>query len=199
MARNLTPVLKRCRSLDLSPAVLGIRKKPSIRNKNMNQRRKISEYGLQLREKQRAKFIYGVLEKQFRRLYERAAKAPGITGETLLCLLEQRLDNVVYRAGLVRTRPEARQFVAHGHVLVDGRRVDIPSYEVHPGQVVSIREKTRASDHFKALQTETEGMLVPKWLSVDRGTASVDVIQLPAREDLDFEIQEHLIVELYSK
>lgn len=199
MARNLTPVLKRCRSLELNPAVLGIRKKPSIRSKNGNQRRKISEYGLQLREKQRAKFIYGVLEKQFHRLYERAAKAPGITGETLLRLLEQRLDNVVYRAGFVRTRPEARQLVAHGHVLVDGKRVDIPSYEVNPGQTVSIREKTRASDHFKAVQAETQGNLVPKWLSVDRGTSSANLAQLPAREDIDFDIQEHLIVELYSK
>lgn len=199
MARDRTPVLKRCRSLDLSPAVLGIKKKPSIRGKNINQRRKMSEYGLQLREKQRAKFIYGVLEKQFHSLYLRAAKAPGITGESLLRLLEQRLDNVVYRAGFVRTRPEARQFVTHGHVLVNGKRVDIPSYEVKQGDSISIREKTRGTDHFKALQAETEGSLVPKWLSVDRGTATAEVADAPQRDDLDFEIEEHLIVELYSK
>lgn len=199
MARDRTPVLKKCRALGIEPSVLGITKKPSKKGKNVNTRRKVSEYGLQLREKQKAKFIYGLLEKQFHNLYQKAVKIPGETGENLITLLEQRLDNVVYRIGFARTRAEARQFVGHGHVLVNGKKVDIPSYSVRTGDVISIREKSISSQHVKDVLAETEKTLVPKWLNVDQNNHTASVLAVPTKEDIDFELEERLIVELYSK
>lgn len=199
MARDRTPVLKKCRALGIEPSVLGITKKPSKKGKNVNTRRKVSEYGLQLREKQKAKFIYGLLEKQFHNLYQKAVKIPGETGENLITLLEQRLDNVVYRIGFARTRAEARQFVGHGHVLVNGKKVDIPSYSVRTGDVISIREKSISSQHVKDVLAETEKTLVPKWLNVDQDNHTASVLAVPTKEDIDFELEERLIVELYSK
>ncbi|WP_099205569.1 30S ribosomal protein S4 [Scatolibacter rhodanostii] len=199
MARERTPVLKKCRALGIEPSVLGITKKPSKKGKNVNTRRKVSEYGLQLREKQKAKFIYGLLEKQFHNLYLKATKMPGMAGENLLSLLEQRLDNTIYRIGFARTRAEARQFVCHGHVLVNGKKVDIASVRVKPGDVISIREKSIASTHVKDVLAETEKTLVPKWLNVNRDKHSAEVLAIPTKEDIDFELNERLIVELYSK
>ena len=200
MARDRTPVLKRCRALGIEPSVLGLSKKPSIRHKDTNQRpKKMSEYGMQLREKQKAKFVYGILEKPFRHLYERAIKMKGLAGENLLQLLERRLDNVVYRLGFTRTRPEARQFVSHGHVLVNGKRVDIPSYEVKPGEVVSIREKSRSSSHVKDMHEATARVLLPSWLTLDDDRFTGTVTGLPPRGDIDFDINERLIIELFSK
>ncbi len=199
MARERTPVLKKCRALGIEPSVLGITKKPSKKGKNVNTRRKVSEYGLQLREKQKAKFIYGLLEKQFHNLYLKATKLPGMAGENLITLLEQRLDNTVYRIGFARTRAEARQFVCHGHVLVNGNKVDIASYAVKPGDVISIREKSISSTHVKDVLAETEKNLTPKWVNVNRDKHSAEVIAVPTKEDIDFELNERLIVELYSK
>lgn len=197
MAVDRTPVLKRCRQLDIDPIVMGINKKSNRQPKR--QRRQESEYGRQLREKQKAKFIYGVLEKQFRGYYERARKRPGITGENLLVILESRLDNVVFRLGFARTRKEARQSVRHGHFTVNGRRVDIPSYQVKPGDVVAVGEKFRDLLPIKEALISSERFEVPGWLEVDIEKLSGNVISLPTREQISGDIKEQLIVELYSK
>ncbi len=197
MARNMQPVLKRCRTLGIDPSVMGIDKK-SKRNPKPA-RRKQSEYGLQLTEKQKVKFIYGMLEKQFRKYYEMAVKMPGITGENLLQILESRLDNVIFRLGLANTRRESRQMVSHGHVLVNGKRLDIPSYRVKVGDVITLKESTKSSERIKDIVEANSTRAVPKWLDMDKNTLSAKVIALAAREDIDFEVEEHLIVELYSK
>ena len=198
MAVNRDPILKRCRALDLSPAVLGYDKK-SNRNPNGNKRKKESEYASQLKEKQKLKFIYGVLEKQFYHYYELATKEEGIAGENLLKLLESRLDNVVFRMGMACTRREARQLVAHGHFLVNGKRVDIPSYSVKVGDVISLSEKSKKSEKFKQIAEGTADRLTPAWLDVNKEQGSAKVLRAPVKEDLDYEVEEHLIVELYSK
>lgn len=197
MARNMQPVLKRCRTLGIDPSVMGIDKK-SKRNPRPT-RRKQSEYGLQLTEKQKVKFIYGMLEKQFRKYYEMAVKMPGITGENLLQILESRLDNVIFRLGLANTRRESRQMVSHGHVLVNGKRLDIPSYRVKVGDVITLKDSTKSSDRIKDIVEANSTRTVPKWLDMDKNTLSAKVIALAARDDIDFEVAEHLIVELYSK
>lgn len=197
MAKNMQPVLKRCRTLGIEPAVMGVHKSS---NKNPAKgRKKQSEYGLQLNEKQKVKFIYGVLEKQFRKYYVMATKKHGITGEELLSILETRLDNVVFRLGLANTRREARQIVNHGHILVNGKKVDIPSYIVKAGDVVALREKSKASQRMKDIAEANASRAVPKWLDMDKNTQTGKVIALPTREDIDYEVEEHLIVELYSK
>ena len=197
MARNMQPVLKRCRTLGIDPSVMGIDKK-SKRNPKPT-RRKQSEYGLQLTEKQKVKFIYGMLEKQFRKYYEMAVKMPGITGENLLQILESRLDNVIFRLGLANTRRESRQMVSHGHILVNGKRLDIPSYRVKVGDVITLKESTKSSDRMKDIVEANSTRTVPKWLDMDKNTLSGKVIALAQRDDIDFEVAEHLIVELYSK
>ncbi|MBE7025220.1 MAG: 30S ribosomal protein S4 [Ruminococcaceae bacterium] len=197
MARNTQPILKRCRTLGIEPSVMGIHKSSNRNPKPM--KRKQSEYGRQLTEKQKVKFIYGMLEKQFRKYYEIAVKMPGITGENLLTLLESRLDNVVFRLCFANTRRESRQMVNHGHILVNGKRVDIPSYIVKEGDVISIAEKSRGMAGIKAILEKTEGRVTPKWLEVDRENATGKVVALAKRDDIDFEVQETLIVELYSK
>ena len=195
MATNRDPILKRCRSLDIDPGHLGIFKE-SKRQPRRNMR-KMSEYGLQLREKQRAKFIYGMQEKQFRNTFEKASKKKGITGENLLIMLEERLDNVVYRLGLSTTRREARQLVVHRHFTVNGKIVNIPSYQVKPGDVIKVREKSQSSPKFKEIKEMQVG--VPAWLSIDREKLEGKVLADPTREEIDTPIEEHLIVELYSK
>ena len=197
MAKNMQPILKRCKTLDLSPAVLGYSK--STKRQPKQTRRKQSEYGMQLSEKQKVKFIYGVLEKQFRAYYEKAERKQGITGEILLQELERRLDNVVFRMGFANTRREARQLVNHGHFTVNGRRVDIPSFQVKPGDVVAVCEKSRSSVKFKTLLEEQGKRAMPKWIEKASGSFEGKIIAMPAREDIDYEVAEHLIVELYSK
>ena len=198
MATNKQPILKRCQTLKISPVVMGINKE-SVKRKQKQNRRKQSEYALQLNEKQKLKFIYGVLEKQFYKYYTMATKTNGITGEVLLQLLERRLDNVVFRLGYASTRREARQLIGHGHFTVNGAKVDIPSYLVKPGEVIAIREKSRSSVKFKAVMEANEKWLVPKWLTKDAANFSGTVVAMPERGDIDFEVAEHLIVELYSK
>ena len=197
MAVNRVPVLKRCRSLGLEPTVLGIDKKSTRELKRAN--RKMSEYGLQLREKQKAKFIYGVLEKPFRNYYKKADKMKGMTGENLMVILESRLDNVVFRLGLARTRREARQIVDHKHVLVNGKQVNIPSYLVKAGDVIEIKEKCKGSQRYKDIVEATAGRLVPEWLEADLEALKGTVKELPSREVIDVPVDEMLIVELYSK
>jgi small subunit ribosomal protein S4 len=197
MAVNRVPVLKRCRSLGLEPMYLGIDKKSNRELRRAN--RKMSEYGLQLREKQKAKFIYGVLEKPFRNYYEKATKMRGMTGENLMILLESRLDNVVFRMGLARTRKEARQIVDHKHVLVNGKRVNIPSYLVKAGDTIEIREKSKGSQRYKDVLEATGGRLVPEWIDVDQENLKGAIKELPNREVIDVPVNEMLIVELYSK
>ena len=197
MAKNMQPILKRCKALGISPTVMGINKE--TRRNPKPGRRKQSEYAVQLNEKQKAKFIYGVLEKQFRHYYELALKTQGVTGENLLQLLERRLDNVVYRLGFANTRREARQMVNHGHITVNGKRVDIPSYQVSPGEVISIREKSRGSEHVKQILEKNAATMIPKWLELNRETLQGKVVALSERSDIDFDINETLIVELYSK
>ena len=197
MAVNRTPVLKRCRSLDLDPLYLGIDKKS--RRKAKNAGRKISEYGLQLREKQKAKFIYGVLEKPFRNYYEKADRMKGMTGENLMTLLESRLDNVVFRMGFARTRREARQIVDHKHVLVNGKCVNIPSYLVKAGDVVEIKESKKNIQRMKDIVEVAGGRIVPEWLDIDAEKLQGTVKELPSREQIDVPVNEMLIVELYSK
>ena len=197
MAVNRTPVLKRCRSLDLDPVYLGIDKKS--RRKAKNAGRKISEYGMQLREKQKAKFIYGVLEKPFRNYYKKAEKMKGMTGENLMVMLESRLDSIIFRLGFARTRREARQIVDHKHVLVNGKSVNIPSYLVKAGDVIEIREKSKSLTRYKEILVATNGRLVPEWLEADRDALKGTVVQLPTREAIDVPVDEMLIVELYSK
>jgi len=197
MAVNRVPVLKRCRALGLEPTYLGIDKKSKRKAKNAG--RKVSEYGLQLREKQKAKFIYGVLEKPFRNYYKKAEKMSGMTGENLMTLLELRLDNVVFRLGFARTRKEARQIVDHKHILVNGKRVNIPSYLVKAGDTVEIREKSKTSVRYQLILDSTHGRLVPEWLEAEAEALKGTVKQLPAREVIDAPVNEMLIVELYSK
>jgi len=203
MARNMQPIVKRCKTLDISPAVMGYTAKTksgTIRNPKGQMRRKQSEYAMQLQEKQKVKFIYGILEKQFRSYYEKASKTPGITGENLLTTIERRLDNVVFRLGFAMTRREARQAVSHGHFAVNGRRVDIPSYLVSPGDVIEVCEKSRNSVMFKRLLGEDAVFIsAPQWLEREKNTLKGKVTKLPAREDIDFPVEETLIVELYSK
>ena len=197
MAVNRVPVLKRCRSLGLDPIYLGIDKKS---NRNLNRSsRKMSEYGLQLREKQKAKFIYGVLEKPFRNYYKKAQRQPGQTGENLMIMLETRLDNVVFRMGFARTRREARQIVDHKHVLVNGKQVNIPSYLIKAGDTVEIKEAKKSSPRYKEIVEVTGGRMVPDWLEVDQENLKGTVKELPAREAIDVPVDEMLIVELYSK
>ena len=197
MAVNRVPVLKRCRSLGLDPIYLGIDKKSNRELKRAN--KKISEYGLQLREKQKAKFIYGVLEKPFRNLFVKAQKMQGRSGENLMTLLELRLDNVIFRLGYARTRREARQIVDHKHVLVNGKCVNIPSYLVKAGDVIEIKEKNRDSQRYKDILEVTEGRLVPEWLEADHDNFKGSVKQVPTRDIIDVPVDEMLIVELYSK
>ena len=196
MAVNRDPILKRCRSLQIDPSHLGIFKE-SRRTTQRNNFRKMSDYGLQLREKQRAKFIYGMLEKQFRNTFKKAEKKKGITGENLLIMLEERLDNVVYRMGLCMTRREARQLVVHRHYTVNGKIVNIPSYQVKPGDVIAVKEKSLSFPKFKEIKEMEVG--VPGWLSVDREKMEGKVLADPTRDQIDTPIAEHLIVELYSK
>ena len=198
MAINRTPVLKRCRQLGIDPVVLGYSsKKESIRQPK--RRRKESEYGMQLREKQKAKFIYGGLETQFRGYFNKAKRQPGITGENLMRILESRLDNVVFRLGFARTRKEARQTVSHGHITVNGKRVDIPSYRVRPGDVVAVADKAKEMLVIKSALVSNERMQVPAWLEVDIEKLQGNVLSLPNRDQIDLDINEQLIVELYSK
>ena len=198
MAKNSQPIAKRCRALGISPAVMGYSKKTSNRNPGGKMRRKQSEYGVQLTEKQKVKFIYGVLEKQFRMYYEKAEKMEGKTGENLLSLVERRLDNVVFRLGLAATRREARQLVNHAHFTVNGKKVNIPSYIVKVGDVIEVSDKSKDANRFKALAEADVVTLIPKWLEKTDKLAG-KVIALPQRDDIDYPVEEHLIVELYSK
>ncbi|MCI1666103.1 MAG: 30S ribosomal protein S4 [Atopobiaceae bacterium] len=197
MAVDRTPVLKRCRSLDIDPIVMGINKKSNRQPKR--QRRQESEYGHQLREKQKAKFIYGVLEDQFHGYYEKALRVEGVTGDNLMTILETRLDNVVFRLGFARTRKEARQTVRHGHIVVNGKRVDIPSYRVKAGDVIAVAPKAKDLLPIKEALISSEHMTVPAWLEVDIEKLSGTVLQLPTRDQIDLDIDAQLIVELYSK
>ena len=197
MAVNRTPVLKRCRALGIEPSVLGYDKKSNRQPHNAG--RKVSEYGLQLREKQKAKFIYGVLEKPFRNYYDKADMMKGMTGENLMVLLESRLDNVVFRMGFARTRKEARQIVGHKHVLVNGKQVNVPSYLVKAGDVIEIREKSKSLNRYKEIVEVTGGRLTPDWIDVDIDALKGTIKNLPTREQIDVPVNEMLIVELYSK
>ena len=198
MAKNTQPVLKRCRTLGVSPAAMGYSKQ-SNRNPGGKRRTKKSEYGTQLTEKQKVKFVYGILEKQFRMYYEKAERMNGNTGEILLSLVERRLDNVVYRLGFASTRREARQLVNHGHYTVNGKSVNIPSYLVDVNDVIAVSEKSSSNNRFKKMKEDDAFIAAPKWLERDKNNLTVKVIALPARDDIDLEIAENLIVELYSK
>ena len=197
MAVDRTPILKRCRSLGMEPMYLGVNKKSNRKLTRAN--RKVSEYGLQLREKQKAKFIYGMLEKPFRNLYERAERMPGLTGPNLMVLLESRLDNIVFRMGFARTRREARQIVDHKHVLVNGKCVNIPSYRVSAGDKIEIREKSKSLQRYKDIVEANGGYTAPAWLESSLETLSGTVVEMPLREQIDVPVNETLIVELYSK
>ena len=198
MAVDRTPVLKRCRSLGIDPIVMGYTKE-SKRNPQKRRRRQDSEYGIQLREKQKAQFIYGVLEKQFHMYYEKARRMNGVTGSNLMSLLESRLDNVVFRLGFARTRKEARQTVSHGHIFVNGHRVDIASYRVRPGDVVAVAPKAKDMLVIKSALVSAENRQVPSWLELDIEKLQGTVLNIPSRDQIDMDIQEQLIVELYSK
>lgn len=198
MAVNRQPVLKRCKALGISPMVLGYSKE-TTRHGNANSRKKVSDYGMQLKEKQKLKFIYGVLEKQFRHYYEMAVKMEGVAGENLLKILEARLDNVVFRMGMSITRREARQLVTHGHFTVNGKKVDVPSYRIKVGDVIAVSEKSKKSPKFAQIVEATNGRLVPLWLDVNKEAMSAKVTREFERTELDYEISEHLIIELYSK
>lgn len=197
MAVNRVPVLKRCRSLGMDPSYLGIDKESNRAPHSAG--RKISQYGLQLREKQKAKFIYGVLEKPFRNYYKKAERMKGMTGENLMIMLERRLDNVIFRLGFARTRMEARQIVDHKQVLVNGKLVNIPSYLISAGDEICISEKKKSSDRYKAITEVTSGRLVPEWLESNKENMTGRVLSLPDREAIDVPVNEMLIVELYSK
>ncbi len=197
MAINRTPVLKRCRSLDLDPVYLGYDKKSNRTSARAG--KKMSEYGLQLREKQKAKFIYGVLEKPFRNYYEKADRMKGMTGENLMIMLESRLDNVVFRMGFARTRKEARQVVDHKHILVNGKCINIPSYLIKAGDVIALSDKAKELQRYKDILEVTGGRLVPEWIDVDQDAFKGTVKNLPTREMIDVPVNEMLIVELYSK
>ncbi|MGO5113650.1 30S ribosomal protein S4 [Candidatus Avoscillospira sp. LCP25S3_F1] len=198
MAKNTQPILKRCRTLGVSPAAMGY-SKSSNKNPGGQRRTKKSEYGLQLQEKQKVRFVYGILEKQFRMYYEKAERMGGNTGSNLLQLVERRLDNVVYRLGFAATRREARQLVNHGHFTVNGKRVDIPSYLVGLNDVIAVCEKSASNNRFKKMKEDDAFVAAPKWLDRDKNNLSGKVIAMPTKDDIDFEIAEHLIVELYSK
>ena len=198
MAKNTQPVLKRCRTLGVSPAAMGY-SKSSNKNPGGQRRQKKSEYGLQLQEKQKVRFVYGILEKQFHMYYEKAERMSGSTGDNLLQLVERRLDNVVYRLGFAATRRESRQLVNHGHFTVNGKRVDIPSYLVGMIDVIAVCEKSASNNRFKKMKEDDAFVAAPKWLDRDKNTLSGKVIAMPTKEDIDFEIAENLIVELYSK
>ncbi len=198
MAKNTQPILKRCRTLGVSPAAMGY-SKSSNKNPGGQRRTKKSEYGLQLQEKQKVRFVYGILEKQFRMYYEKAERMGGNTGNNLLQLVERRLDNVVYRLGFAATRREARQLVNHGHFTVNGKRVDIPSYLVSLNDVIAVCEKSASNNRFKKMKEDNAFVAAPKWLDRDKNNLSGKVIAMPTKDDIDFEIAEHLIVELYSK
>ena len=198
MAKNMQPVLKRCRTLGVSPAAMGYNK-TSNKNPGGQRRAKKSEYATQLTEKQKVKFVYGIQEKQFRNYYEKASRMSGNTGEELLTLVERRLDNVVYRLGFANSRRQARQLVNHGHFTVNGNRVNIPSYLVKEGDVVAVCEKSVSNNFFKALKEADTFVAAPKWLDRDKNTLTGKVIAMPTKADIDFDIAVHLIVELYSK
>ena len=199
MAKNMQPYLKRCRTLGISPAVMGVNKE-SNRNPGPQRKSKKSEYALQLTEKQKVKFIYGVLEKQFRSYYEKAARMKGNTGDELMTLLERRLDNVVFRMGLANTRREARQLVNHGHFTVNGKRVNIPSYLVKVGEEIAVCEKSRASVKFKKIVEDDKFVAAPKWIEKSKNAPLVGkIIAMPGHDDIDFDVSVNLIVELYSK
>ncbi len=201
MAIDRTPALKRCRALGIEQAVIGRSRKVSEK-KHPQQRmnRKVSEYGLQLKEKQKAKFIYGVLERQFRNYYEKAKKMPGVTGENLLILLERRLDNVVFRLGFANTRRQARQFVRHGHITVNGKRVDIPSALVSVGDIVEVCEKSQGKEVFKAIKEINNALSAPPWLDSNQANLKGSVTRFPTREDIsDIPVNEQSIIELYSR
>ena len=195
MARDRQPVLKRCRNLGLDPSVLGVNKK-SNRNIRPNANRKLTEYGTQLREKQRARFVYGVQEKQFHKLYEEATRKEGVTGELLLQYLERRLDNVIYRLGFGSTRRQARQIVSHGHILINGKRVDIASYRVKQGDVITVKENSK---ELSVIKESVGQKTVPGWLSLEEGTLTGKVLENPGRDAVDFEIDEAMIIEFYSR
>ena len=200
MAKNSEPIAKRCKALGISPAVMGYTNKDTFRNSYTKNRRKKSEYAMQLQEKQKVKFIYGILEKQFHSYYEKAAKAPGQTGAVLLTMVETRLDNVAFRTGFCKTRREARQAVSHGHFTVNGKKVNIPSYLVKAGDVIEVRESSRSSAKFAKLTgAEAPVVALPAWLNRETGSLKGVVAKLPERSDIDYEVAEHLIVELYSK
>ena len=200
MAKNMQPVAKRCKALGISPADMGYAKKTTERNSGNQVRKKKSEYALQLQEKQKVKFVYGIMEKQFRAYYEKAARMPGKTGDMLLSLIERRLDNVVYRLGFAATRRQARQLVSHAHFTVNGKKVNIPSYLVRVGDVIEVKESSRSSVQFKRLTAEDAPVvLLPQWLEREKNSLKGSVSRLPVREDVDMPIEEHLIVELYSK
>ena len=200
MAKNMQPIAKRCKALGISPAVMGYAKKTTNRNPGSQMKRKKSEYGIQLAEKQKVKFIYGILEKQFHDYYEKAAAAPGKTGDNLLITVERRLDNVVYRMGFAMTRRQARQLVSHAHFTVNGKKVNIPSYLVRVGDVIEVKESSRSSVAFKRFTAEDAPLVtVPTWLERDKNALKGTVTRMPARDDIDMPIEEHLIVELYSK
>ena len=198
MAVMREPIAKKCRTFDISPAVMGYSNKKSTRNPGGTRRKKVSEYGAQLKEKQKVKFVYGVQEKQFHKYYLKAAHMKGITGENMLRLLELRLDNVVFRLGLAKTRRMARQVVGHGHIRVNGQKVDIPSYQVKVGYVITLRPRSAESEMFKSLREGTT-VLTPKWLSFDAPNLTGNVAALPTREDIDLEVAENMIVEYYSR
>lgn len=198
MAINKQPIARKCHSFDISPAVMGYSNKKTTRNPGGMRRKKVSEYGAQLKEKQKVKFVYGVLEKQFHRYYLKATNMKGITGDNMLELLERRLDNVVYRLGLGKTRRAARQIVSHGHIRVNGQKVDIPSYTVKVGDVITLRQKSMESELFKPLREGTTAV-TPKWLTFDAPNLTGKVEALPTREDVDFEPEMSMIVEFYSR
>jgi len=198
MAINKQPIAKKCRSFDISPAVMGYGNKKSNRNPGGTRRKKVSEYGAQLKEKQKVKFVYGILEKQFHKYYLKAANMKGVTGDNMLQLLELRLDNVVYRLGLAKTRRMARQVVGHGHIRVNGQKVDIPSYSVKVGDVITLRQRSAEMEMFKVLREGTTAV-TPKWLTFDAPNLTGTVNALPAREDIDLDVAENMIVEYYSR
>lgn len=199
MAKNTAPIAKRCKALGIAPSVMGYSKKETNRDPKANVRRKKSEYALQLNEKQKVKFVYGILERQMSEYYNKAAKMAGKTGDNLLILCERRLDNVVFRAGFATTRREARQLVNHGHYTVNGKRVDIASFLVKAGDVVAVSEKSKSNEKFKFIFGQDASALIPSWLDVNDSEHSVKVVKLPAREEIDMPVEEHLIVEYYSK
>ncbi len=199
MAKNRQPIAKRCKALGISPAAMGYYKKETTRNANSQTRKKKSEYALQLQEKQKVKFVYGVLEKQFRGYYEKAERMPGKAGDNLLIQLERRLDNVVFRLGYAATRREARQLVTHGHFTVNGKKVNIPSYQVKPGMIIALKESSRSIERFKNNLEDNAYHTIPRWLEFDASNMVGKVVAVPTREDIDLPVEEHLIVELYSK